>query len=125
MTTETPNGGRLVHRRTGSTGGQSVTNDSSARTIGSVVQANSVQDMYISNYDSIPVRCAVPRQLPPPVARFVNRTRELDLLTRLMLRGTPELRPVVAILSGMSGVGKSATAVQWGNAHADRFTGGQ
>lgn len=102
-----------------------VGNDSSADAIGSVVQATSVQALYVSTVGSPLDSFLMPRQLPPPVARFVNRKRELDLLSAVLLRSSRSLRPNVAVLSGMSGVGKTATALQWANAHAGLFAGGQ
>jgi tetratricopeptide (TPR) repeat protein len=100
-------------------------NASPAHTIGSVVQATSIQGVYVSAGNSALNPLPVPRQLPPPAACFVNRDRELDLLSRLVLRDTRSLRPRIAVLSGMSGVGKTAAAVQWANAHAELFAGGQ
>ncbi|HYN96580.1 MAG TPA: NB-ARC domain-containing protein, partial [Pilimelia sp.] len=58
----------------------------------------------------------VPRQLPPPVRRFVGRRAELAALAGAA-------GPVV--LSGAAGVGKTALAVSWAHRVAARFPDGQ
>lgn len=66
----------------------------------------------------------VPRQLPPAPRRFVNRRRELEQLDAAMRDG--ELGSAsVAVVSGMRGVGKTATSHYWAHARAGRFHDGQ
>ncbi len=65
----------------------------------------------------------VPRQLPPPPARFTDRHHELSLLdsSQQAQRRTPS----VVVLRGPGGVGKSALAAHWLNDVRDRFPDGQ
>ncbi|WFE29581.1 tetratricopeptide repeat protein [Solwaraspora sp. WMMD791] len=71
---------------------------------------------------------AVPRQLPPALARFSGRRAELARLTEFADatddgRGAGAVR-VVAV-SGTAGVGKTTLAVHWAHQVADRFPDGQ
>ncbi|TDD02068.1 helix-turn-helix domain-containing protein [Nonomuraea deserti] len=63
----------------------------------------------------------VPRQLPPDVAAFVGRTRELASLDEVRNEGTA----LITAIDGMGGVGKTALAVRWAHRVADRFPDGQ
>lgn len=68
-----------------------------------------------------------PRQLPPVATHFVSRVDELAGLDALV---TPTAREAgsgasVAVVIGPGGVGKTALAVKWASAHADRFPDGQ
>jgi tetratricopeptide (TPR) repeat protein len=74
--------------------------------------------------DPRPVR---PRQLPPVTAHFVSRVEQLAGLDDLVTppsRG-PGSGASVAVVIGPGGVGKTALAVMWANAHASRFRDGQ
>lgn len=88
---------------------------------GNVVQARSIGDLTI---EVPPPPSGTPRQLPPAPGRFVNRSRELELLSSL-LTASSSVSPRVVVITGMTGVGKSALALQWAHKHRDRFTGGQ
>lgn len=67
-----------------------------------------------------------PAQLPPEVAGFTGRDRELDLLDTLRARTSGDRdATVVAVVFGMAGVGKTALAVRWGRRSRDRFPDGQ
>jgi tetratricopeptide (TPR) repeat protein/transcriptional regulator with XRE-family HTH domain len=66
---------------------------------------------------------AVPRMLPPRVAGFTGRLRELAWLDGLLADHQPA--NVVIAISGMGGVGKTALAVHWAQTVADRFPDGQ
>jgi len=64
-----------------------------------------------------------PAQLPPDIAHFTGRAIHLRQLDRLVSSGAQTLSPV--ILMGPAGVGKTALAVHWGHAVAQRFPDGQ
>jgi DNA-binding SARP family transcriptional activator len=68
----------------------------------------------------------VPRQLPPASRYFTGRTGELDTLSGLLERDPGNTDGVViAALTGMAGIGKTALAVRWAHQVADRFPDGQ
>ncbi|MEO3826329.1 BTAD domain-containing putative transcriptional regulator [Actinomadura sp. B10D3] len=70
---------------------------------------------------------AVPRQLPPAVDGFAGREAELASLDAML--GPPgETRsrsPLIAVIAGTAGVGKTTLAVQWAHQVAGRFPDGQ
>lgn len=59
-----------------------------------------------------------PSRTPPKPDSFVNRNHELELLTDVSARSGDSERPTIVVLSGTSGVGKTAIAMQW--AHVNR-----
>jgi DNA-binding SARP family transcriptional activator len=59
-----------------------------------------------------------PRQLPVPVPRFIGREPELAALDGIRL-------PMIAVIGGMAGAGKTALAVHWAHHAAPRFPDGQ
>jgi DNA-binding SARP family transcriptional activator/Tfp pilus assembly protein PilF len=74
--------------------------------------------------DRAGVAMPVPAQLPARVGHFAGRTRELATLDRL-LADAPGDDAGIAVVPGPAGVGKTALAVQWAHAVADRFPDGQ
>ncbi|NUU21811.1 MAG: ATP-binding protein [Streptomycetaceae bacterium] len=60
-------------------------------------------------HTALPVR-AVQRQLHGGFGHFVNRDAELDMLRAV---SAPGGGPAVVVLTGMGGVGKTATALRW------------
>ena len=66
----------------------------------------------------------VPRRLPPAPQVFVNREPELAQLDGVLALARDAPGPRIAVLSGMHGVGKSATASHWSNAVRERFSDG-
>jgi DNA-binding SARP family transcriptional activator/DNA-binding transcriptional regulator YiaG len=71
-------------------------------------------------------KAPTPRQLPPGVAHFTGRARELAVLSSLAdqaARGTGTV--VISAIGGMAGIGKTALAVHWAHQVAGRFPGGQ
>lgn len=72
-----------------------------------------------------------PAQLPAGLAAFTGREAELAALDALADgdgptgRGAEPRAPLIAVVSGMPGVGKSALAVHWANRIAARFPDGQ
>jgi DNA-binding SARP family transcriptional activator/tetratricopeptide (TPR) repeat protein len=67
----------------------------------------------------------VPWQLPPAPASFTGRQRELSLLSGWLDGGTSAGVPVVLVVTGTAGVGKTALALQWAHQLRHRFPGGQ
>ncbi|MGD0557052.1 MAG: BTAD domain-containing putative transcriptional regulator [Streptosporangiaceae bacterium] len=68
----------------------------------------------------------VPRQLPASARYFIGRDREREMLSGLLDRASSEAgEVVVAALTGMAGIGKTALAVNWAHQIADRFPDGQ
>ncbi|GAA3815936.1 BTAD domain-containing putative transcriptional regulator [Sphaerisporangium flaviroseum] len=68
----------------------------------------------------------VPRELPPDIVGFTGRHRQLETLDgRLSQDPTTGPAPVVIIIAGTAGVGKTALAVHWAHRVARRFPDGQ
>ncbi len=98
-------------------------NQSTGSTVGGFVQAHHVGSV---SFGFIPeTRLAVPKQLPPPPKRLVYRDDLLEELNQLVDAHVGSNRPMVAVLSGISGVGKSAGAFAWAQGNLHRFTDGQ
>ncbi|MFI6497863.1 BTAD domain-containing putative transcriptional regulator [Nonomuraea typhae] len=69
---------------------------------------------------------AVPAQLPPDLATFTGRVRELGELTGYLT--TADAHPTAArvlVIGGTAGVGKSTLAVHWAHRVRHRFPDGQ
>jgi DNA-binding SARP family transcriptional activator len=92
------------------------------------------QDIRARNLTLVPARPpalpatlhVVPRQLPAAPRSFTGRRSELAMLSALVhgdLRKTSGV--VIAALTGMAGIGKTALAVHWAHQVADRFPDGQ
>jgi DNA-binding SARP family transcriptional activator/tetratricopeptide (TPR) repeat protein/DNA-binding XRE family transcriptional regulator len=68
----------------------------------------------------------VPRQLPAAPRCFTGRATELAELSAMVERDlTRASGVVIAALTGMAGIGKTALAVHWAHQLADRFPDGQ
>lgn len=94
-------------------------NDIAGSVHGHVVQADHISHVTLNSLTEREYR---PMQLPPPPHAFVDRVdvlRAMDLALAKHERG-----PLLFVLSGMAGVGKSATAAQWAHANLGRFEGG-
>lgn len=73
---------------------------------GNVVQAGNVG---VINFGNAQAPDALPRQIPPPPDRFVNRTEPLSRIEKLSERPVADhRRPAVVAIHGMPGVGKTA-----------------
>jgi DNA-binding SARP family transcriptional activator len=66
----------------------------------------------------------VPRELPPDATDFTGRTAELSRLDS-MSSGADAASPVLAVITGTAGAGKTALAVHFGRLAAGRFPDGQ
>lgn len=76
--------------------------------------------------DDLPLRTAVPRQLPAITRQFVGRSPELDTLTDLLTEAEPNVGAVViSAVFGAAGIGKTTLAVHWAHQVKDRFPDGQ
>jgi DNA-binding SARP family transcriptional activator len=65
----------------------------------------------------------VPAQLPPDIPGFTGRDEQVARLDRLLLSSRSPV--VIAALSGVAGIGKTALAVHWAHRVAGRFSDGQ
>ncbi len=66
-----------------------------------------------------------PHQLPPAPASFTGRQRELQLLSGWLDGGSSAGAPVILVVTGTAGVGKTALALQWAHQLRHRFPDGQ
>jgi DNA-binding SARP family transcriptional activator/tetratricopeptide (TPR) repeat protein len=67
----------------------------------------------------------VPHQLPPAPTSFTGRRPELRLLTEWLHGGSSAGVPVILVVTGTAGVGKTALALQWAHQLQDRFPDGE
>ncbi|HEX6527335.1 MAG TPA: BTAD domain-containing putative transcriptional regulator, partial [Streptosporangiaceae bacterium] len=69
-------------------------------------------------------RTVIPRQLPPVTSDFTGRAAELSQLRALLSR--PEApAPIIAVITGPAGAGKTALAMHFAHEVAGRFPHGQ
>ncbi|MBM7775060.1 tetratricopeptide (TPR) repeat protein [Actinokineospora baliensis] len=97
------------------------TNQVPGTVLGTLIQADRVDTLLVSVSSPTP-RMPPPRQILAPLRAVLAREDELRVLDEL---AGPAHRPKVVVVSGMSGVGKTAVATQWAWANRARFTGGQ
>ncbi|MFD7991522.1 AfsR/SARP family transcriptional regulator [Streptomyces mexicanus] len=67
----------------------------------------------------------VPSELPPDVAGFTGRERELALLDTLVSDRDRQHGPAIGLITGIAGVGKTGLAVRWSHRAAAHFPDGR
>lgn len=90
---------------------------------GAIIQAGSIDSVVLAMPPAGGQEDTAPRQLPAAPRGFLNRARELRVLDALGPSGDGS--PLIVVLNGMSGVGKTAVGLHWARANAHRFPGGQ
>lgn len=70
-------------------------------------------------------RLGVPRQLPAPIGQLVNQQRVLTTLSAALPEPATVAEPVINVLLGPRGSGKSTVALYWLRAQSDAFPSGQ
>jgi hypothetical protein len=65
-----------------------------------------------------------PRQLPPPLRRFVGREHEMSILTDFADQALAADTSQVVVIAGVHGAGRTSLAVQWAWTNLKRFRGG-
>ncbi|MFF4205636.1 hypothetical protein ACFYZ8_33865 [Streptomyces sp. NPDC001668] len=99
----------------------------SNRIADSVLYGPSIQAQSITggiHLHEAPLPPPTPRQLPPLPAAFTDRLEDLDRLTTRLQR-LPDSTVRIVVISGPSGIGKSALASRLLHELSDRFPGGQ
>jgi hypothetical protein len=100
------------------------TNDLSATVAGSVVQAGTVHGgVHVSVAPQLQPAAPAPRQLPARPAHFTDRSGPLAVLADAATAGAGS--PLVVVVCGAGGTGKTAVAVQALHEAAGMFPGGQ
>jgi DNA-binding SARP family transcriptional activator/tetratricopeptide (TPR) repeat protein len=74
-----------------------------------------------------PTRLPVPRQLPAPPRHFSGRRDQQKALDELLdeITGVIATAPVISVISGTAGIGKTALALHWAHQVAGQFPDGQ
>lgn len=98
-------------------------NEVSQSVLGSVVQVGTVQGGLHVRQPVTPL--PVPRQLPAPPRLFTGREAELAALDEALVASAEDAGPVIVVLTGPGGVGKTALALWWLHHHEARFPDGQ
>ena len=98
----------------------SVSNEIGSPVTGPVVQAGSVGQIHFHRHD---YTIDVPAQLPRSPEYFTSRDRELAVLTQW--QSSPGGQPLLVVLHGAAGVGKTTLTLHWLRRERDRFPDGQ
>lgn len=96
------------------------THNEMSGTAGQSVQAGSIGSVHF--HSTVPP-VVTPHQLEPAPVHFTNRVREVGELDRAF--GQSGAQPLILVLSGAGGIGKTALAVKWLSNLRDRFPDGQ
>jgi tetratricopeptide (TPR) repeat protein len=97
-----------------------VHNDLSGEVRGHVVQASSVGQINIHNEGR---EYPLPSQLPPAPRAFTSRARELAMLERWFAENDDQ--PLLVVITGAGGVGKTTLALRWLHDVRGQFPDGQ
>ncbi|MFI0465901.1 NB-ARC domain-containing protein [Saccharopolyspora sp. 5N102] len=99
-------------------------NANNAPVDGNLIQAGSIERVVMNlGGHSKPLYPDMLR-LDPTHFGFINRTAELAELDRLWRDAESAGKPLVVVLSGMMGIGKSLTALRWAHRMREEFPGG-
>ncbi len=82
-------------------------------------------DSTLAGPDAVGAAATAPHQLPPAPISFTGRQRELRLLTEWLDGGSSAGVPVILVVTGTAGVGKTALALQWAHQLRDWFPDGE
>jgi tetratricopeptide (TPR) repeat protein len=113
MVTAEPGEGARVPSRNTVSGGSA----------GTVVQSGSIGEVHFHQAAAQSAPRLIPRQIPPPRGAFVNRSAELAALREEAARLVPD-RPRIAVLTGLSGVGKTELVARWADEDRVAFPDG-
>jgi DNA-binding SARP family transcriptional activator/tetratricopeptide (TPR) repeat protein len=75
-----------------------------------------------ASIDALPVKLA---QLPPDLRSFSGRAAQLRQVDALLAEPGPRYGPLIVLVSGTAGVGKTAFAIHWAHQIAKSFPDGQ
>lgn len=104
--------GRDDDKYDSTTGGVGGTNKISNAIVGGSVQANSIRgDVHFHGTESTPRQ--IPAQLPSSPPYFTNREREITELGRMAGEVTAQGRPLIVVITGQGGVGKTSLGLHW------------
>lgn len=106
-------------------GNKEVNTTAWVRLLDVTVPARLASDAAAASTQTTPHR---PQQLPPSTRRFVGRDAELAELSRLLDQpaDTPAVpAPLIAVIDGAAGVGKTTLALTWAQRVCEQFPDGQ
>ncbi|MEU0639686.1 hypothetical protein ABZ338_26085 [Streptomyces albidoflavus] len=89
-----------------------------------VVQSGRIEQLHQHIGGGPEAEAAVPFQLPPAGHRFANRVAEQERIRRAVEDHVPQAGPLVALLTGIGGVGKTALGFHVARHLADRYPDG-
>ena len=97
-----------------------VINHVTGATAGGIIQAGTINHLSIEPFSGATLH---PRQLPAPPAGFVGRGEVLAKISEVAIEQADANAGRIVIVTGMAGVGKTATVLHWAHAHRKIFDG--